>query len=307
MNWWDRLTGMGSQSSGGRPGPAGMPLAPEAGAPRVRPSDALSMLRAQPMEDPIRANLERALAVGPNVLNQLNRIGGANVPVFDQQLGYGDVFRNAGYSPAVATGLGLAADFAEPGPDMKALAAAGGALAMAVPRQWIDNAMRLFGPRTPDMPVFRQIDASEEGLRLYSEGLASLEPGKREFVTHYPPEVMAEKAARGDRFFLNENGAGYIIDHEGDLQAVFNASDVRGMGRAALEEAIANGAVKLDAFDVPKEIAGVNLPEYYGQFGFVEVDRMPWNDAYAPQGWDYEKYGRPDIVFMRRMVEEAAP
>lgn len=261
------------------------------------------MLRAQPTNVPDPA--ANAMALGPNLLNQLNRIGGANVPVFDPELGYQQVFENAGYDPNVALGLGFAADFAEPGPDARMLAAAGGlaAGAMAVPRGWIDNAVSMLGRRTPDAPVFRQLDATPEGLRLYSEGLASLDGGKRSFVTHYTPEEMARKAERGDRFFLNENGAGYIIDLDGDLQAVFNASDVRGMGRQALEEAIDNGAVTLDAFDVPKEIAGVNLPEFYGQYGFQETGRIQWDDAYAPDGWDYERYGRPDIVFMRRIPD----
>lgn len=26
---------------------------------------------------------------------------------------------------------------------------------------------------------------------------------------------------------------------------------------------------------------------------------MKWNDKYAPDGWNYEKFGRPDIVFMK--------
>lgn len=57
----------------------------------------------------------------PNALNQLNRIGGTAAP-YDSQLSYDQVFRNAGYDDGVASLLGLAAGFAEPGPgELKAL------------------------------------------------------------------------------------------------------------------------------------------------------------------------------------------
>lgn len=59
----------------------------------------------------------------PNALNQLNRIGGAEVPLYDSQLTYEDVFRNAGYDELAAALLGLGAGAAEPGPgELKALA-----------------------------------------------------------------------------------------------------------------------------------------------------------------------------------------
>jgi hypothetical protein len=41
------------------------------------------------------------------------------------------------------------------------------------------------------------------------------------------------------------------------------------------------------------------LPRYYRQFGFEEVGRLPFNRDYAPPDWNYEKYGEPDVVFIR--------
>lgn len=51
-----------------------------------------------------------------NALNQINRIGGTDVPPWDPDLLYQDVFSNAGYSDVMSQILGMAAGVAEPGP-----------------------------------------------------------------------------------------------------------------------------------------------------------------------------------------------
>jgi hypothetical protein len=70
----------------------------------------------------------------------------------------------------------------------------------------------------------------------------------------------------------------------------------KGSGRSIMETAISAGGKKLDAFDTI-------LPEFYGTHGFVEAARIPWNDEYAPEGWDKETFkdfnnGEPDVVMM---------
>lgn len=35
------------------------------------------------------------------------------------------------------------------------------------------------------------------------------------------------------------------------------------------------------------------------QFGFVEDQRFPWDVEQAPQGWDYAKDRKPDVVYPR--------
>jgi GNAT superfamily N-acetyltransferase len=96
---------------------------------------------------------------------------------------------------------------------------------------------------------------------------------------------------KDDRLFLSgDRHSGYALDPHGDLQNLFN-NGPKGGGRIALLDAVKNGATTLDAFDG-------HLPALYTQHGFVATGRMKFNDDYAPQGWDYGKYGRPDIVFM---------
>ncbi len=76
-----------------------------------------------------------------------------------------------------------------------------------------------------------------------------------------------------------------------DIQGVFSSGAVKGAGKSALVDAIARGGRTLDAFDG-------YLPRLYGAFGFKETHRAAFNDEYAPVNWDFEKYGRPDVVLM---------
>lgn len=300
--WRSLVGGAGGGVSGGRrevPGDPGYGFDRERG---TRPP----MMEAAHYSDPVRGSMdgfrdpvELGWALGPNLLNQLNRIGGASVPAFDPDVGYADVFRNAGYSDAAAMGLGIAADVAEPGPPVRAI----GAMAALSPRllQRLADALPTpRGARAAFQPLPRQ------HADLYVEAVNAMPEGMKGFLTRYTPDQLRVKMDEGTRVFMHPSGSGYMIDPAGDLQGVFNSGGVRGLGAQAVEHAKRQGVISLDAFDVSADIAGVNLPEYYGRFGFREVDRLRWNDAYAPPGWDYERYGRPDVVIMR-LMEEAAP
>jgi hypothetical protein len=107
------------------------------------------------------------------------------------------------------------------------------------------------------------------------------------YLSPTPPDQLG-----GHRLFLSPDGkVGYALSPEGDLQNVFN-NDGKGGGAGAVVHAIEQGAQTLDAFD------GF-LPKYYGQFGFVETSRVPWDEQYKPPGWNTARDGRPDVVFMR--------
>ncbi len=123
--------------------------------------------------------------------------------------------------------------------------------------------------------------------RAFNEALGeNARPG---FLAVHSPEDLA-----ANRVYLSADGkAGYSITPGGDLQNVFrNEGGVKGAGRAAVHEAVQEGGARtLDAYD------GF-LPDLYQQEGFQQVGRMAWNDEFAPDGWDYGEYGRPDVVFM---------
>lgn len=63
-----------------------------------------------------------------------------------------------------------------------------------------------------------------------------------------------------------------------------------------MEEREVEATARLDCFDTV-------LPTLYADAGFVPVARFAWNDDYAPDGWDYQQFGRfnggqPDVMFM---------
>ena len=70
------------------------------------------------------------------------------------------------------------------------------------------------------------------------------------------------------------------------------ASPAQGAGRGALADAIKRGGAHLQAFD------GF-LTHYYRTQGFEEKSRVVFDPGLAPEGWNYEKDGKPDVVFMR--------
>ena len=102
----------------------------------------------------------------------------------------------------------------------------------------------------------------------------------------------------GLRLFLSEDGgAGFALDGDELVSAFSNGSGANaGSGDALVQLAIQQGARRLDAFDTV-------LPELYARSGFVITGRTPFNEEFAPEGWNYDTYknfngGRPDVVFM---------
>jgi predicted ABC-type ATPase len=104
--------------------------------------------------------------------------------------------------------------------------------------------------------------------------------------------------------FLSPDGkAGYALTQEGDFRHAFNMSDRPNTGPKLLDHVKAQVAegetLTLDAFE------GV-LTDLYEKNGFIEVSRMKWDDAYAPKNWNYERFGRPDVVNMEYTKPVAA-
>lgn len=98
-------------------------------------------------------------------------------------------------------------------------------------------------------------------------------------------------------FTTPDRGAGFALDGD-NIVSVFKHPDsqITKAARSAMDLAVQQGGRRLDAFDT-------FLPHIYGENGFRVVARLPWNDAHAPEGWDYEankgfNNGRPDVVFM---------
>jgi len=118
---------------------------------------------------------------------------------------------------------------------------------------------------------------------------------RRQFLSPADTESLLQ-----NRLFLGHGGkVGFAITPEHDLVNVFNNGGPRGAGGEAVDEAVRRGALTLDAYDG-------HLPGFYRQHGFRETGRMAFDPDHAPEGWDYARYGHPDVVFMSYGAEGAA-
>jgi hypothetical protein len=81
-----------------------------------------------------------------------------------------------------------------------------------------------------------------------------------------------------------------------ELAAVFNYGD-RGLGAEMARHVVKmhdDNIILLDCFDVGE------LPAMYAALGFVEIRREAWNAEFAPKGWNADRFGRPEVVYMMR-------
>ena len=106
-------------------------------------------------------------------------------------------------------------------------------------------------------------------------------------------EVQLNKAAEDGRIIKTDAGFG-VVGEDGDIKGVFKADlkSTEKTGDKVIQEAVKVGGTKLDNFALP------NLMKIYERNGFREVSRLPFNEEYAPEGWNKEKNGTPDVVAM---------
>ncbi|MGO4205521.1 hypothetical protein AB4Z09_28070 [Rhodococcus sp. TAF43] len=110
--------------------------------------------------------------------------------------------------------------------------------------------------------------------------------------------VYEEDEYRQMRLLVTDDGKAGAALNGDEVVSVFAHKDCAHphAARAMLRHATALGGRRLDCFDTV-------LPDLYADAGFVPVARLHWNDDYAPDGWDYQRFdsfngGRPDVVFM---------
>jgi hypothetical protein len=134
-------------------------------------------------------------------------------------------------------------------------------------------------------PTVPQIKATLFKKVTPEEFIPNRERTKRtEFLTPYNKDEMSA----WDNY-LTDDGVGFSLTDKQDIVGIFNNSGKRGAGQEAVVTAINKGGKTLD------NIVGF-LDDYYSKFGFKIKEKLKWDDQYAPKGWNYEKYGRPEIT-----------
>ena len=98
----------------------------------------------------------------------------------------------------------------------------------------------------------------------------------------------------------DDDKAGCAVLPDGEIVSVFKVKGHQSRVASALMlGAAAHGGQYLTAFDC-------GLVEIYVRAGLRETNRAAFVDAFAPQGWPYGAFGRPDVVRMAIPASQAA-
>lgn len=136
--------------------------------------------------------------------------------------------------------------------------------------------------------VINLINKGNFGINNYQQFSNNLKNSKRkEFLSQYTPEQLKELEIT--TYTLKDYPIGFALK-DGYLSGVHNNSNIKGVGTALVEKAKEMGATKLDHFEG-------YLSKFYDNLGYKETKRDKWNDMYAPKDWNYDKYGKPDVVY----------
>lgn len=107
------------------------------------------------------------------------------------------------------------------------------------------------------------------------------------FVTQHTVEEYKDM-----RLFTTLDGtAGIAITNDNNIVSIFNGGEKKGVLKTLLPLAIKNGGRKLDNYNSPK------LSSLYELYGFNPVSKVEFNSKFAPDDWNYQRDGEPDIVF----------
>ena len=132
--------------------------------------------------------------------------------------------------------------------------------------------------------------AKEEVAKQYVADLQATKQSNPE--QYWSVDSVTEEAAKEGTVITDEDG-GVVVSKDGDIKGLFKkaASKAKGVAQKLLQKAVEAGGIKLDNFDN-------YLTPVYEKAGFRVVSRVPFNEQYAPEGWNKEKHGTPDVVAM---------
>jgi hypothetical protein len=133
-------------------------------------------------------------------------------------------------------------------------------------------------------------EQSEEKVNNYVSKLDEIK--KSDPDTYWSVSSVTSEDASKSAIIDTKDGAA-MVKSDGDIVGVFKKpeSDAKGVAQDLLKKAIELGGIKLDNFDG-------YLTKQYEKAGFRVVSKTPFNEEYAPEGWNKDKHGTPDVVAM---------
>lgn len=163
----------------------------------------------------------------------------------------------------------------------------------------------LNSPHVPNaekaLEVFLEVYSGEVGVEMLQEAkvieyLNRINTIKTADPDNYwsvdvPSIDVVYDAVKNDRLVETKGGMA-IVTEDGDMIGLFkDIPNEKGVAKVLQDMRVKKGGYKMDNFDT-------YLTKIYQKNGFKVVSRMPFNEDFAPDGWDKSKHGTPDVVFM---------
>lgn len=135
----------------------------------------------------------------------------------------------------------------------------------------------------PQPDVFTQVSAV-----LFIQQKNLLQNDLSAFLTPYNEIDYNTKETR--LFLSLDKKSCFGINLDGELISVFALK--RSQGKILVTEAMRQGAVYLSCM-------GDHLLQLYSEFCFLPIKIIKWDNQFAPQNWNYKRFGTPNIYDMK--------
>lgn len=146
-----------------------------------------------------------------------------------------------------------------------------------------EDAEKIFDSSVEKELKFREI-VPEEFIARRDQLPLSL----RAFLTPYKKENYAEMETK--LYLSEDNRCGFGLNPDGGLISVFSLEKEK--GPLLVQEVLSRGAKYLSCL-------GEKLQELYREGGFIVTKQEDWNEDYAPEHRDYERFGTPNYYEMK--------
>lgn len=138
----------------------------------------------------------------------------------------------------------------------------------------------------PEKPHINKTKDPEEFHNALKGAKGSVLPAERWRVDLHPIEDY-----KNDKLFLSDGGSCVAIEPNGNIISVCKHNGDVVNGRDLLQHAIENGGDRLDAFS--------GLYGFYSKQGFEPVSWIPFDERFAPDGWDKGRDDTEPIIFWK--------
>ena len=138
-----------------------------------------------------------------------------------------------------------------------------------------------------DEPIKFRKSASKEFKKLIEQAKESNSP-----ETRWRVDIHDEADYLHDKLFVTDGGSTVAVEPDGNIISVCKNQTENIRGSVLLKKAVESGGDRLDAF-------GEDLYAFYTRNGFEPISYTPFDEQYAPEGWQKGRDKPEPVVFYK--------